>query len=420
MTLFQALAGSVTFILLLLVLLTVIIALATSMLTRNIAGAINKIDLDQADNVFNELDEFFQKAMSRDRKVESQISELRAYSKTQNALIENMQDGFVMVDPSGKVVTANPKAIALFGARQEPVGKNIINLLADTVFLEKVDAALRGTGSQMTLQKAERVVQLSFVPSANRGAIVLTSDITEKEQAEKMRREFSANVSHELKTPLTTISGFAELMVAGMVNPVDMAHFAGKIDTEAKRMIQLIENILFLSNLDEQDAHKAFAMEDIAEIAADAVDGLTHLSEKHQVKVNLTATSIKINCNKLLVYEMLMNLIGNAIRYNILDGSVDIAIKAKHSSENVPADGNSFCHIIISDTGIGIPKAEQPHVFERFYRVEQSRGRKTGGAGLGLSIVKHIVRYHNGSIVLSSEPGKGTQVEVLIPIKGAA
>jgi len=321
-----------------------------------------------------------------------------------------MQDGFVMVDPAGRVITANPKAIALFEARQEPEGKNIINLLADSMFLEKVDAALNGTGSYMTIKKAERVVQLSFLPSANRGAIILTADITEREQAENMRREFSANVSHELKTPLTTISGFAELMVAGMVNPSDIAKFAGKIDIEAKRMISLIENIIFLSNLDEQDAHKAFAISNIAEIATETIEGLSQMAEKHQVEISLNAAPLTINCNKLLIYEMLMNLIGNAIRYNIQGGKVDINIAETWESER-----DSFCRITVSDTGIGIPRNEQPHIFERFYRVEQSRGRKTGGAGLGLSIVKHIVRYHNGSINLKSEPGKGTQIEVLLP-----
>lgn len=256
----------------------------------------------------------------------------------------------------------------------------------------------------MTLQKNDRLVQLSFVPSASQGAIMLTADITERTQAENMRREFSANVSHELKTPLTVISGYAELMATGMAAPDDMVQFASKVNTEAKRMLSLIENILFISNLDEQDTHRAFADEDIAEIASEVVDSLGQMAAERKVEVTLTAEPLMIRCNKLLVYEMLMNLIGNAVQYNVPGGKVDVNIKA-HIGR---------CYITIADTGIGIPAKEQAHIFERFYRVEQSRGRKTGGAGLGLSIVKHVVRYHDGSITLESAPGKGTRFEVVL------
>jgi len=408
--LLSAITGSVTFIILRVVVLIGLIIFACSILTKKLAGSINKIDFDAPDIIFNELGEFFQKIMARDRQIESQISDLRAHSATIDALIKNMHDGFVMVDPTGKVITSNPRAITLFEARQDPVGKNVINLLADSVFLGKIDAAIDGIGGQMTLQKNDRLVQLSFLPSASQGAIVLTADITERTQAEDMRREFSANVSHELKTPLTIISGYAELMATGMAAPNDMAHFANKVNTEAKRMISLIENILFISNLDEQDTQKAFASENITEIAAEVVESLNQVAVKRQVEVRFAALPLNIKCNKLLIYEMLMNLIGNAIQYNIPGGKVDVTIKEKSDSEN-----SSLCYITIADTGIGIPAEEQFHVFERFYRVEQSRGRKTGGAGLGLSIVKHVVKYHNGSITLESEPGKGTKFEVALP-----
>jgi len=414
MALIGAITSSAMFLILLVVLLVGLVILAGGVLTRNLAGSINKVDFDTPDNLFNELDEFFQKIMARDRQIESQVSDLRAHSQTIDALIKNMHDGFVMVDPTGKVVTSNPRAIALFGARQDPEGKNVINLLADSAFLGKIDAAIGGVSGQMTLQKNDRLVQLSFVPSASQGAIVLTADVTERTQAENMRREFSANVSHELKTPLTIISGYAELMATGMAAPSDMATFASKVNTEAKRMISLIENIIFLSNLDEQDTHKAFAVENITEIAAEVIESLSQMAETREVEVSLSASPlIAIKCNKLLVYEMLMNLISNAIQYNIADGKVDITI-TKKSEPNPEPEKGSTCYIAIADTGIGIPAEEQLHVFERFYRVEQSRGRKTGGAGLGLSIVKHVVRYHNGSITLESEPGKGTRFEVVI------
>ena len=402
--LISRMAGSATFIILLVVVLFSLIALAAGILTRHLAGSINKIDFDAPDNIYDELDDFFQKIMARDRQIQSQVADLRVHSETIDALIKNMHDGFVMVDPTGKVITSNPRAMTLLDVRQDPVGKNAINLLADSTFLGKIESAINGIGGQMTLQKNDRLVQLSFVPSASQGAIMLTADITERTQAENMRREFSANVSHELKTPLTVISGYAELMATGMAAPDDMAQFASKVNTEAKRMLSLIENILFISNLDEQDTHRAFADEDIAEIASEVVDSLGQIAAERKVEVTLTAEPLMIRCNKLLVYEMLMNLIGNAVQYNVPGGKVDVNIKA-HIGR---------CYITIADTGIGIPAKEQAHIFERFYRVEQSRGRKTGGAGLGLSIVKHVVRYHDGSITLESAPGKGTRFEVVL------
>jgi len=401
--LFGTLLRSTPFFVLLVALLFTLVILVSSFLTRNIASSINKIDFDAPDDTFDELGEFFQKVLRRDRQIESQISDLRIHSQTMGALIENMQDGFVMVDPTGKVITANPRAIALFGARQKPEGKNIIHLLADSAFLENVDAALAGEGGQMTLTKTEKAVQVSFLPSANKGAIILAADITEKQQAEIMRREFSANVSHELKTPLTSIAGFAELLSAGMVSEGDVPGIAGKIEVEAKRMINLIENILMISKLDEREGRESFLPNDIAEIACEAASGLSQMAEKHEIALILLLKPCFIKCNKLLIYEMFMNLIGNAIQYNTPGGKVDVSV------EN---EGNGRCKITIADTGIGIPKTEQPKIFERFYRVEQSRGRKTGGAGLGLSIVKHVVKYHGGEIQLMSEENKGTTVTV--------
>jgi len=397
---------SIPFLLLLSILLVAITSIVAWRVTSIIATAINKVNFDDPDDVYDELNEFFQKIIRQKRQIEDHENELWAQSETSKSIIENMQDGFVIVDPAGTVVTANPRALELFETDQNPEGKNVICLMTNSVFLDKVGEALCGNGNNMTLTKQERVVQVSFLPSANRGAIILATDSTEKDRAEKMRREFSANVSHELKTPLTTIAGFSELIMEGFANPEDIVQFAAKINNQAKHMTRLIENIIFLSRLDEQDVHETFISCNIAEIATEVIDGLSHIAETQQISVTLVGESCIVNCNKLLIYEMLMNLVENAIQYNIPNGKVDVTIK----------EDDSKCIITVTDTGIGIPKEEQARVFERFYRVEQSRCRKTGGAGLGLSIVNHIVRYHNGVIELSSEANQGLQVEVSLPL----
>ena len=410
-TLLRASVQSVPFLLLLLLLIFIIVYLIAARLTRHIAQSINKIDFDTPAHFYDELDEFYQNILRRDRQMESQISDIRVHSQTINALIENMQDGFVMVDPLGTVITANPKAITLFGARQNPVGKNVITLLSDTTFLAMVDNAMAGKGGQMSITKSEHVVQVSFVPSANQGVIILAADHTEKNEAERMRREFSANVSHELKTPLTVISGCAELLMAGMVEPEDVARFAEKINLGAKHMLELIENILFISRLDEKDMREAFSPHNIADITAEVVDSLSQIAQKQQVEILCNADALVLQCNKMLIYEMLLNLVNNAIQYNVPGGTVEVSVQEATQDDNSP-----ICLVSVSDTGIGIPEADQKKVFERFYRVEQSRGRKTGGAGLGLSIVKNVVRYHNGNIALTSDSGKGTRIDVSLPI----
>ena len=410
-TLLRLSIQSVPFLLLLFLLLAIIIYIISAKLTRHVSAAINKINFDAPENFYDELDPFYQQVLRRDRLNESQISDIRLQSETMNALIENMQDGFVMVNHGGKVITANPKAMALFGARQNPVGKNVITLLSDTAFLEMVDNAIAGKGGQMELTNNDRIVQVSFIPSAQQGVIILSADNTEKNEAEKMRREFSANVSHELKTPLTVISGCAELLMAGMVAPNDVVRFAEKINTGAKRMLELIENILFLSRLDEKDMRETFAPHDIAEIAQEVIEGLSQIAENQQVTIECHAEPMTIPCNKLLLYETLLNLINNAIQYNIPNGKVTVVIKPAIDEEN-----NPLCLVSITDTGIGIPAADRQKIFERFYRVEQSRGRKTGGAGLGLSIVKNVVRYHGGNITLTSEAGVGTCIEMTLPV----
>ena len=399
---FGQMIRSIPFLVLSCALLATIAYLIALKLTNIFSTAINKVNFDDPDDIYDELNEFFQKIIRQRRQIQDHETELWVQSETSKSIIENMQDGFVIIDPFGTVINANPRALALLETDQNPQGKNVIVLLANSIFLDKVTDALNGAGGEMTLRKEERVVQVSFLPSANKGAIILATDNTERDRAEKMRREFSANVSHELKTPLTTIRGLSELIMEGMADPKDIVTFATRINNQAKHMADLIENIIFLSKLDEQDIHETFIICNIAEIATEVIKELEHLAKLQNVQINLTGSTATINCNRLLIYEMLMNLIGNAVQYNVPGGKVDVTIK----------ENKGECFITVSDTGIGIPEEEQARVFERFYRVEQSRCRKTGGAGLGLSIVNHIVRYHKGTIEMSSNPGKGLRVDV--------
>jgi two-component system phosphate regulon sensor histidine kinase PhoR len=199
--------------------------------------------------------------------------------------------------------------------------------------------------------------------------------------------------------------------MAGMVEPDDVARFAEKINHGAKRMLELIENILLISRLDEKDMRETFSPHNLADIATEVVDSLSQIADKQQVSITCKTESLVLQCNKLLIYEMLLNLVNNAIQYNVPGGKVEINVQAITED-----DETTVCLVSITDTGIGIPEADQKQIFERFYRVEQSRGRKTGGAGLGLSIVKNVVRYHNGNITLTSDTGSGTRIDVSLPI----
>lgn len=391
----------------LLVMVFLLSFLMATWVTRNITQSISQIDFDSPDDIkaYDEFTKFIRTILQQRVQIGNQMHDIEERIGTIRAIIDNMQEGLVMLDQYGSIITANPSAIHLFGIDSDYEGKNAIFLTRNIVFLDKAKAALLGHGSQMVLDM-EKTYQVSFIPSADKGALILIADITEKQLAERMRREFSANVSHELNTPLTAIAGFAEIICAGMAAPEDIAHFAGRINVEAKRMVEMIDGIMFLSRLDESDGAKEFVELDVAEAAAEAIESLSHLAEKKQIELSMATSPCIIKGNRLLIYEMFVNLIDNAIQYNKQGGWIKVAVSLR----------NQTAYISVNDSGAGIPKEEQQRVFERFYRVDQSRGRKTGGAGLGLSIVKHIVRYHNGSIELESVINEGTRVYVKLPI----
>ena len=395
--------------------------LVTSWLTRTISGSISRIDFGDPEGIdtYDELSGFVGTILRQQEQISSHVAELSEQSESLRSIFENMHEGFIMLDRFGAILSVNLRARAIFGVGDKEVEGSNINLLTrNHSFLSKTKAALDGHSGQMVMEDLEQIYQASFINSAERGAIILITDITERQLAERMRREFSANVTHELVTPLTCIAGFSEILSKGQVKPDDVLHFTNKINEEARRMIALIDNILFLSKLDEMDGREEDERFDVAEVAAEAIENCMDAAESAQIELSLAASPCHILGKRHLIYVLFTNLISNAIRYNRPKGWVKVAVSTR----------NRAAYINVTDTGIGIPKEEQRRVFERFYRAGGGRGYSdsgggssggsgpSGGAGLGLSIVKHIVRYHEGSVELESVPGEGTRIFIKIPI----
>ena len=319
------------------------------------------------------------------------------------ALLDHLREGIALVDREGTILLVNRSALAIFGAQDDLAGKNVLELFREVELTTLLQSALEGRQAETQYIRYGRTYQALFSP-AEGGAMILFLDVTEKARAERMRRQFSANVSHELKTPLTGILGYAELVSSGMARPEDARLFAGKIQAEAEQLIGLIEDIIMLSQLDEAETLPAAEPVELGEVAAAVTEALASKAQKHDVQLGCDAPETWVRGNRSLLYDLLYNLADNAIKYNRPGGRADIVISQ--------TAGHTV--IEVTDTGIGIAPEHQDRVLERFYRVDKSRWKKTGGTGLGLSIVKHIASVHGGTVELQSEVGKGTTVTVLL------
>ena len=319
-----------------------------------------------------------------------------------------MLEGLVLLDDRWTVLSINPAAQRIFGTDSACVGRDFLTVERSHEMSAAIEAAMQTGHSEFRLHKNGRIYQLdlSRIDSATEraGAVLLAFDITEQEEAEQNRREFTANVSHELKTPLQGIIGSAELLENGMVKPEDTPRFVGHIRAEAQRLVTLIGDIIRLSQLDEGDEMPA-APVDLAGLAEEAVRDLQAEADKKHVTLYCDTQSACITGVRRLLYEIIYNLIDNAVKYNVDGGRVDIQVAGE--PHNV--------RVTVKDTGIGIAPEHQGRIFERFYRADKSHSKASGGTGLGLSIVKHAVQYHHGSIDLQSQPGKGTQISVTFP-----
>ena len=390
------------------VLVLVLCGLLAMRLARQIVKPINAITPDNpsATPTYPELQPLITRLQEQNRTIRTQLGELSTRQLEFSAITENMREGFLIVDDACNILSSNRSALHLLGIDSAKKPENLHQAECSGRLLELVDAALSGQRGDTELQLDGGTWQLFANPvitgSKVTGAILIFLDVTEREQREVLRREFSANVSHELKTPLTSITGFAELMKEGMVPKEKMQEFSGDIYRESRRLIDLVDDILQLSRLDEGTADFTKTPVDLYVLAGSVIESLTPVAQKQSVTLHLSGQHAVVNGVEQLLQEMVYNLCDNAVKYNVPDGSVTVSVW-----QNGPT-----VTLSVVDTGIGIPYADQSRVFERFYRVDKSHSKEVGGTGLGLSIVKHAAQYHGATLELNSEPGKGTAIAV--------
>ncbi|MCL1911267.1 MAG: ATP-binding protein [Leptospirales bacterium] len=377
---------------------------AAGNLTRRIVMPINKACLEgEIIPPYDELAPFARAIAEYKKQAETAFADLQDRSNTIETIMENMNEGLVLINHKGTILSANKSALKIFGATSAMEGKNVLELLRDLILLEYIRNALAGSRGETSIERDGRDYSVYFSPVTSGGTLMFLLDVTEKMKTEKLRREFSANVSHELKTPLTSISGYMEMLANDIVKEADKASFIKKMREELGRLISLVENIMLISRLDDGVRPDiVFEDLDIAEIANEVAETLALKAGDLKVSINVKGENIFVRANRPMMTELFSNLIDNAVKYNKPDGSVTVSF----------AKNDERILLAVSDTGIGIPKEEQGRVFERFYRVDKSRSKKTGGTGLGLAIVKHIAIVHNASIDLESREEVGTTITV--------
>lgn len=383
-------------------------------LSKKIVKPLGSIDLQHPEQVetYDELSPFLQRIAAQNREIRSQMEEIRKQQQEFSMITENMSEGLFVVDRNYQILSYNRSAVRIFGMAPESVPENLLAVNRSEGFRSVVDSALKGRHAQENLELDGRVYQIIASPVCQQedaldlvGAVILTLDVTEKEAQEQYRREFTANVSHELKTPLTSISGIAEIIRNGIVRPEDIPHFAGKIYDESQRLITLIGDIIKLSRLDENQVPMERESVDLLETARDVVQQLASVARKNGVTLVTNGSHGVVNGVRQVLGEMVYNLCENAVKYNRPGGRVWVDVRQA-------ADHVELC---VKDTGIGIPAAEQGRIFERFYRVDKSHSKAVGGTGLGLSIVKHGAALHHATIHVDSEPGEGTAITLTFP-----
>lgn len=410
LTLFLGMLRPVLIIALLAVVLALLLAYR---LSKNIVTPLNKLNLDSplSNKVYEELSPLLKRMDAQQRQLKHQSEELKRKREEFETATENMSEGLIILNEKGVILSINRAAAKMLGLSEDSVGKDFFSEKTSVNLKEPTQKALSGQNTEEVFALNDGNCQLLANPVSTdgkvTGAALLVLDVTEKERAEQMRREFTANVSHELKTPLQTISGYAELLANGMVADKDKTSFSEKIYAEAQRMIRLIEDIIKLSNLDEGAVELTRETVDLYVTAENTVRSLLPAAKKANVTLSLNGENAEIYGIPQLLTAVVYNLCDNAIKYNKDGGTVFVSVK--NNAENIV--------LSVRDTGIGIPKEQQERIFERFYRVDKSHSKEVGGTGLGLSIVKHAAKLHGAKITLESEVGKGTGITVIFPKK---
>ena len=379
-------------------------------LAKRIVEPLNGLDLDRPleNDAYEELSPLLNRINRQHMQIARQLEDLNKKKDEFEQITESMQEGLVLLDQKGTILSINKAARSLFLANEECIGKDFITIERSYGVISAIQQAVRSGHAEERMEQGGRIYQLDItrIESAAKpvGAVILSFDITEQENAEQNRREFTANVSHELKTPLQGIIGSAELIENGMVKPEDMPRFVGHIRTEAQRLVTLIADIIRLSQLDEGHELPVEGV-DMLCVASDAAAQLKAAAEAKHISMSIEGEACTVYGARSLLYEVAYNLIDNAIKYNRENGMVDIKVSRE----------NKKVKLTVSDTGIGIAPEHQQRIFERFYRVDKSHSKASGGTGLGLSIVKHAVQYHHGEIKLKSELNKGSEITVALP-----
>lgn len=398
------LIGPICIVILIALILSAVLAIK---LSESILKPINALDLDNPENnkTYDELAPLLTKINRQKLVIDNQLHEAKQKQKEFKLITDNMREGLLVIDSNSDILTYNAAAEKLLDITDE-TSLASLKIYRSTQVIDAVDEALKGNNSECQITQHSRQYSLIANPVFRDGeiigAVIVLLDITEKAQREQLRREFTANVSHELKTPLTSIYGFAELMKDGDMKKEDMEDFAKSIYDETKHLITLVGDIIKLSALDEKSRFYEKETVDLYALACETAERLKVDAAKKHVTVNVDGEKAEYIGVRQILTDIIYNLCENAIKYNRENGSVDVSV----------AENDTNIILKVKDTGIGIPQEHQERVFERFYRVDKSHSKEIGGTGLGLSIVKHGVLYHGGEISMESEPGKGTEITV--------
>mgnify|MGYP004664419605 FL=1 len=398
-------------ILLVLAVALILSGVLASRLARRITEPLNRLDLEHPleNDTYEELAPLLRRMEHQRRQIDRQMDELRRRSEEFEQITGSMSEGLVLLDEAGVILSINPAARRLLDAAENCVGQDLLTVDRDVALSDALRQAAEQGHSEFRGQRNGREYQFDVtrIQSEGRtaGTVLLVFDVTERAFAERNRREFTANVSHELKTPLQGIIGSAELLENGLVKQEDVPRFIGHIRSEAQRLVTLIGDIIRLSQLDEGEPMPAEPVELLA-LAREAAESLQSAAAARNVTITVEGEPVELTGVRRLLYEIVFNLCDNAIKYNTDGGRVQVTVTRE----------NETAAVTVRDTGIGIPPDQQDRVFERFYRVDKSHSKASGGTGLGLSIVKHAVQYHHGAIHLQSEVGKGTAIRVTFPV----
>ena len=395
----------------LLCLMLILSGIMASAISKRIVKPINELDLEspEENQIYEELSPLLSKIHRQNREIQNQLELAKQQQEEFSLITENMQEGLIVIDKYTMILSANSSAWNLFHMDRVCQGESVYCLDREEEFRHAIEQVLSGEHTELVLKLNGSDIQLIANPvirdKKTEGAVVLLVNVTEKLERESLRREFSANVSHELKTPLTSISGFVEIMQGGLVKNEDIPKFAGRIYKESQRLLQLVEDVIQISQLDEEKTSYVWEPVDVYQVCKNAFESLKEKAKRLNVHLYICGERMKMEAVRTLLEEAIYNVCDNAIKYNRNDGSVSVFLT--QTAQEI--------QIVVKDTGVGIPKEDQDRVFERFYRVDKSHSKEIGGTGLGLSIVKHAVGALKGSVILRSEEGNGTEICMKFP-----